>query len=74
MLIQIGTPEGVFRRSDNGWIRLESEEEIAAHRSRGLQSSEKRLMNLEITLKVIMISDHSSSHVQYNVNWQDLVH
>jgi len=45
-LIQIGTPDGMFRRVDNGWVRLGSEQEIAAHRSRGIQSNEKRLPNI----------------------------
>ncbi len=30
----------------NGWVKLESEEEIAAHRSRGINSREKRLPNI----------------------------
>lgn len=46
VLIQIGTSEGMYRRTDNGWVKLETEEEIAAHRSRGLQSNEKRLPNI----------------------------
>jgi len=46
VLIQIGASEGVFRKTENGWIKLETEEEIAAHRSRGLNSSEKRLPNI----------------------------
>jgi len=46
VLVQIGTPEGVFRRTESGWIKLETEQEIAAHRSRGLQSNEKRLPNI----------------------------
>ncbi|SVC36365.1 uncharacterized protein METZ01_LOCUS289219, partial [marine metagenome] len=46
VLVQIGTPDGVFRRIENGWVKLESEEEIATHRSRGLQSNEKRLPNI----------------------------
>ena len=46
ILIQISTPNGVFRRIESGWVKLETEEEIAAHRSRGLQSNEKRLPNI----------------------------
>ncbi|SVD22006.1 uncharacterized protein METZ01_LOCUS374860, partial [marine metagenome] len=46
ILIQISTPSGVFRRVESGWMKLETEEEIAAHRSRGLQSNEKRLPNI----------------------------
>ena len=46
VLIQIGASEGVFRKVENDWIKLETEEEIAAHRSRGLNSSEKRLPNI----------------------------
>ncbi|SVC97586.1 uncharacterized protein METZ01_LOCUS350440, partial [marine metagenome] len=46
ILIQIGTSDGMFRRADNGWVRLESEQEIAAQRSRGLKSNEKRLPNI----------------------------
>ena len=46
VLMQIGASEGVFRKVENDWIKLETEEEIAAHRSRGLNSSEKRLPNI----------------------------
>jgi DNA helicase-2/ATP-dependent DNA helicase PcrA len=46
ILIQIGTSDRIFRRAGSGWIRLESEQEIAAHRSRGLKSNEKRLPNI----------------------------
>jgi len=46
VLIQISTPDGVFRRIESGWIKLETEQEIAAHRSRGLESNEKRLPNI----------------------------
>ena len=46
VLIQIDTSDGIFRFTENGWIKLESEQEIAAHRSRGLKSNEKRLPNI----------------------------
>ena len=46
VLIQISTPDGVFRLIESGWVKLETEQEIAAHRSRGLQSNEKRLPNI----------------------------
>jgi DNA helicase II / ATP-dependent DNA helicase PcrA len=46
ILIQISTPDGVFRRTESSWIKLETEQEIAAHRSRGLNSNEKRLPNI----------------------------
>ena len=46
VLTQIGTEDGMFRRMEQGWVKLESEEEVAAHRSRGINSSEKRLPNI----------------------------
>jgi DNA helicase II / ATP-dependent DNA helicase PcrA len=46
VLIQISTPDGIFRRIESGWVKLKTEEEIAAHSSRGLQSNEKRLPNI----------------------------
>ncbi|MFQ5449012.1 MAG: 3'-5' exonuclease [Nitrospinaceae bacterium] len=42
-LVQIDSPEGVFHRRENGWERLDVEAEIAAHRSRGIGSREKKL-------------------------------
>ncbi|KMP10923.1 hypothetical protein UR09_04855 [Candidatus Nitromaritima sp. SCGC AAA799-A02] len=45
-LVQIDTPDGMFRRRDNGWEKLQTEQEIAAHRSRGYQSREKRLPSI----------------------------
>ncbi|MEC7786352.1 MAG: hypothetical protein VX579_05320, partial [Nitrospinota bacterium] len=35
-LCQIDAPEGVFRRNEAGWEKLDVDSEIAAHRSRGL--------------------------------------
>ena len=46
ILIQISTPDGVFRKTESGWVKLETEEEVASHRSRGLESNEKRLPNI----------------------------
>jgi hypothetical protein len=45
-LVQIDTPEGVFRRSEAGWEKLDVEDEIAAHRSRAAGSTEKRLPSI----------------------------
>jgi DNA helicase II / ATP-dependent DNA helicase PcrA len=45
-LVQIDTPEGVFRRSEAGWEKLDVEDEIAAHRSRASGSTEKRLPSI----------------------------
>ena len=45
-LCQIDTPEGVFRRNETGWEKLDVNSEIAAHRSRGLKSREKSLPNI----------------------------
>ena len=46
LLIQIDAPEGVFRRNENGWEKLDVDSKIAAHRSRGSQSKEKSLPNI----------------------------
>ncbi|MZH14142.1 MAG: AAA family ATPase [Nitrospinae bacterium] len=46
LLVQIDAPEGVFRRNENGWEKLDVDSEIAAHRSRGSQSKEKSLPNI----------------------------
>ncbi len=45
-LMQIDTPEGVFRRSEAGWEKFDIEDEIAAHRSRTVRSTEKRLPSI----------------------------
>jgi len=45
-LVQIDTPEGIFRRSEAGWSKLDVEDEAAAHRSRAFGSTEKRLPNI----------------------------
>ena len=45
-LIQIEAPEGIFRRSKEGWEKLDIDLEIAAYRSRGLHSKEKSLPNI----------------------------
>jgi len=45
-LCQIDAPEGVFRRNETGWEKLDVDSEIAAHRSRGLRSKEKSLPNI----------------------------
>ncbi|MCH8157781.1 MAG: UvrD-helicase domain-containing protein, partial [Nitrospinae bacterium] len=45
-LVQIDTPEGMFRRRNNGWEKVEAEDAVAAHRSRGEHSREKRLPNI----------------------------
>ena len=45
-LCQIDAPEGVFRRNEAGWQKLDVDSEIAAHRSRGLHSKEKSLPNI----------------------------
>ena len=45
-LAQIDTPEGMFRKNEAGWEKLDVEDEIAAHRSRGIRSKEKRLPNI----------------------------
>ncbi len=45
-LMQIDTPEGVFRRNETSWEKLDVEDEIAAHRSRAVGSTEKRLPSI----------------------------
>jgi len=45
-LVQIDAPEGMFRRNEAGWGKLDVEDEIVAHRSRGMGSKEKRLPNI----------------------------
>jgi DNA helicase-2/ATP-dependent DNA helicase PcrA len=45
-LVQIDTPEAVYHRNDNGWQKLDVDAEIAAHRSRKVSSSDKRLPNI----------------------------
>jgi DNA helicase-2/ATP-dependent DNA helicase PcrA len=45
-LIQIDTPEGIFRRGESGWEKLDVDSEIAAHRSRGMQAKEKSLPSI----------------------------
>ena len=45
-LIQIEAPEGIFRRNKEGWEKLDIDLEIAAYRSRGLNSKEKSLPNI----------------------------
>jgi DNA helicase II / ATP-dependent DNA helicase PcrA len=45
-LVQIDAPEGLFRRSETGWNKLDVEDEVAAHRSRGIGSKEKRLPSI----------------------------
>lgn len=45
-LVQIDTPEGIFRRSEAGWSKLDVEDEVAAHRSRAFGSTEKSLPNI----------------------------
>jgi DNA helicase II / ATP-dependent DNA helicase PcrA len=45
-LIQIDSPEGMFRKSEGSWEKLDVEDEIAAHRSRGVGSKEKRLPSI----------------------------
>ncbi len=42
-LVQIDAAEGLFRRNEKGWEKLDVEDEIAAHRSRASRSTEKRL-------------------------------
>jgi len=46
LLVQIDAPEGIFRRNQNSWEKLDVDSEIAAHRSRGSQSKEKSLPNI----------------------------
>ena len=45
-LVQIEAPEGIFRRAKEGWEKLDVDLEIAAYRSRGLNSKEKSLPNI----------------------------
>ena len=45
-LVQIDTSEGIFRRSEAGWSKLDVEDEAAAHRSRAFGSTEKSLPNI----------------------------
>ncbi len=45
-LVQIDTPEGVFHCNGTGWIKLDVDAEIAAHRSRTAHSREKRLPSI----------------------------
>jgi DNA helicase II / ATP-dependent DNA helicase PcrA len=45
-LVQIDTPEAVYHWSDNGWLKLDVDAEIAAHRSRKVGSSDKKLPNI----------------------------
>ncbi len=45
-LVQIDAPEGIFRRNETGWEKLDVDSEIAAHRSRGLHSKEKSLPSI----------------------------
>jgi|FLOH01.1.fsa_nt_gi DNA helicase II / ATP-dependent DNA helicase PcrA len=45
-LVQIDTPEGIFRRNEAGWEKLDVEGEVAAHRSRTAHSTEKRLPSI----------------------------
>jgi len=45
-LVQIDAPEGMFRRNEAGWEKLDVEDEVAAHRSRGIGSTEKRLPSI----------------------------
>lgn len=45
-LLQIDAPEGMYRRGDAGWEKLDVEDEVAAHRSRAVGSKEKRLPSI----------------------------
>ncbi len=45
-LIQIDTPEGMFRKNEGCWGKLDVEDEVAAHRSRGIGSKEKGLPSI----------------------------
>ena len=45
-LLQIDSPEGVFRRTELSWEKLDVDSEIAAHRSRGLHSKSKSLPSI----------------------------
>jgi DNA helicase II / ATP-dependent DNA helicase PcrA len=45
-LVQIDSPEGIFRRNETGWEKLDVDSEIAAHRSRGVNAKEKSLPSI----------------------------
>ncbi|HIJ51192.1 MAG TPA: UvrD-helicase domain-containing protein [Nitrospinae bacterium] len=45
-LVQIDSPEGIFRRNETAWEKLDVDSEIAAHRSRGVNAKEKSLPNI----------------------------
>ena len=45
-LVQIDSPEGIFRRTEMGWEKLDADSEIAAHRSRGIHAKEKSLPSI----------------------------
>ena len=45
-LVQIEATEGLFRRGENGWEKLDVDEQLAAHRSRTIGSREKKLPNV----------------------------
>ena len=45
-LVQIDAPEGMFRKNEVGWKKLDVEDAIAAHRSRDIGSKEKRLPSI----------------------------
>ncbi len=45
-LVQIDSPEGVYRRTEANWEKLDVEDEVAAHRSRATRSKEKSLPNI----------------------------
>jgi ATP-dependent DNA helicase UvrD/PcrA len=45
-LIQIDTPEAVYHWSDSGWMKLDVDAEIAAHRSRKIGSQDKKLPSI----------------------------
>jgi len=45
-LVQIDFPDGIFRRNETGWEKLDVDSEIAAHRSRGIHAKEKSLPSI----------------------------
>jgi DNA helicase II / ATP-dependent DNA helicase PcrA len=45
-LVQIDSPEGIFRRTETAWEKLDADSEIAAHRSRGIHAKEKSLPSI----------------------------
>jgi DNA helicase II / ATP-dependent DNA helicase PcrA len=45
-LVQIDSPDGIFRRNEAGWEKLDVDSEIAAHRSRGVNAKEKSLPSI----------------------------